>query len=206
VVAFVNGEMFGLEYSWPGHAYATAVLALLAACLVHIVRARSVRTPPAQLLLTALLFYFLAGAPYEGALPQPRGLGLEYDSRFASTAPVVLMTTACIYAWSTGLLGGASWRRIFNALGAVALAAGIVHLVDVRRSMQSFDAFARASLPAIARGGDSVSGTFPSKFNADGSYIRHYRCLFVPDCVPRDSWFVFGNDFGLYAVRLVRRP
>jgi uncharacterized membrane protein (Fun14 family) len=89
VVAFVNGEMFGLEYSWPGHAYATAVLALLAACLGHMVQARSVPTAPAQLLLTALLFYFLAGAPYEGALPKPRGLGLEYDSRFASTAPVV---------------------------------------------------------------------------------------------------------------------
>jgi hypothetical protein len=105
---------------------------------------------------------------------------------------------------SAGRSAARRWR-IFNALGAVALAVGIVHLVDVRRSMQSFDAFAQASMPAIA-GSDDVFGTFPSKFNADGSYIRHYRCLFVPDCVPRDSWFVFGNDFGLYAVRLVGRP
>jgi hypothetical protein len=203
-LAFVNGEMFGLDYSVSGNLYAATALALIAACLVHAVAARSFRTPAAQLLLAALLFYFVAGAPEEGALPKPASVALEYDTRFASTAPPVLMMACCIYAWSAAA-ASAAWRRTFSILGAIALAACVAHLVQVRGWMERFDAFAQANLPAIARGSEVLSGTFPSKYNADGSYIRHYRCLYIADCVPSDSWFLDNNELGLFPVKLLRR-
>ena len=204
VLPFVAGDFFALEYNGFSTLYALTMLALTLGSFVHLVLTRSWSATPAQLLLTALLFYILCSLPSEAAIPAPQGVGLAYDLRFASTGPAILMMFTLVYVFNIEALHRGPVRRAFGAFCVLCVVVCVLQLVQVRHWFERFDEFARPSRPGIAGGGDEVKPRFLSKYHEDGSYIRHYRCLFAANCVPSESWFLSGNDLGLYPVRLVR--
>ena len=203
VLPFVTGDFFGLERNVYTRLYALAAVALTAGSLVHLVVTKSWSGTPGQLLLTAVLFCIVCSLPNEAAIPTPPLVALAYDLRFASTAPPILMVFTCVYLFDVVALRRGPARIVFSAVCAACVVVCMLHLVQVRQWFQQFDAFARPNMAAIARGGDSVQGRFASKFHADGSYIRHYRCLFRADCVPSDSWFLEMNNLSLFPIRLL---
>jgi hypothetical protein len=204
IVPLATGDFFGLERNFASSLYGLSLVALVLGGLAHVLATRSFTGTTSQLLLTALLFYVVCSLPGEAAFPVPPVVMLFYTVRFASVAPAVLMTFVLVYILGVEPLRNARWRAGTITLCASGIVVCLLQLVQIHEWFSRFDEFARRSLPVIARGGEEIESRFPSKYHVDGSYIRHYHCLYVPNCVPSSSWFLNGSDSGLYPVRIVR--
>ena len=201
-----TGDFFALASNFASRLYGLSLAALALGSFAHVLATRSFVRTSAQLLLTALLFYVVCSLPNEAAIPVPPVAMLFYDVRFASAAPAVLMTFVCVYILGVQPLRSARRRAAVLTLCALGILVCGLQLVQIHDWFTRFDAFARKSLPGIEKGGEEVQSRFPSKYHVDGTFIRHYRCLYVPNCIPSSSWFLKNNGSGLYAVTIVRSP
>ena len=160
-----------------------------------------------RMMLSTLLFIFIASILNEAFFPIPSGHWLAYDYRFASTsyAISIVVSVAVLMRAMPTPSDTKVYRRAFAVLAAGCAVYSLGHLFSVRSAYARFDEKAHPFMDKVLANEDPGDIRLPhSKWHPDGTLIRLYICMVEPDCNPDGTTFkrVYTGD--LYPVKLAR--
>lgn len=174
--------------------------------LATIIAFCSPQAAPLRKMAVANLFIaFIPSGLNEKLFPLPTATWLAYDRRWSLTVYVVCLTiAAAVFIRSLPSKSGWSLQKIaIISLAIVTALASLNHLRIVRRGYVNFDQSARKWMVKVLANETPTGITMPATpWHLDGTFVKHYRCLEGPDCVPEGSFFSTGYAADLFPVRL----
>lgn len=158
-----------------------------------------------RMMLTTLVFTFVASLLNEAFFPIPTGHWLAYDYRFASVSyALAIIVSAVVLVRAIPTPSDTTiYRRAFAVVAAGCAVYSLVHLFGVRSAYARFDEKARPFMEKVLSNENPGDISLPhSKWHPDGTLIRLYICMVESNCNPEGTTFkrVYTGD--LYPVKL----